>query len=72
MSFVEIDVFGVLIPPLVPLIALAFAITMTLRWLTVELGWIRWVWHPSLFEFSVFLIVLTAVVVIVGRLRIFV
>ena len=72
MSLVEIDLFGVLIPPLVPLIALAFAITMTLRWLAVETGLARWVWHPSLFEFSVFLIVLTAVVLIVGRLRIFV
>jgi hypothetical protein len=72
MSFVEIDLFGVLIPPLVPLIALAFAITMTLRWFTVDIGWARWVWHPSLFEFSVFLIVLTAVVVTVGHLRIFV
>jgi hypothetical protein len=72
MSFVEINLFGVLIPPLVPLIALAFAITMTLRWLAVEFGWARWIWHPSLFEFSVFLIVLTATVWTVSRLKIFV
>ena len=39
MSFVEIDLFGVLIPPLVPLIVLAFAITLTLSWLAVESGW---------------------------------
>jgi hypothetical protein len=72
MSFVEIDLFGVLISPLVPLIALAFAITMALRWLAVETGRARWVWHPALFEFSLFLIVLTAMVLIVERLRIFV
>ena len=72
MSFVEIDLFGVLISPLVPLIALAFAITMALRWLAVENGRARWVWHPALFEFSWFLIVLTAMVLIVERLRIFV
>ena len=72
MSFVEIDLFGILIPPLVPLVALAFAITMTVRWLAVEAGWARLVWHPALFEFSVFLIVLAAVVLTVGLLRIFV
>ena len=51
MSFVEIDLFGILIPPMVPLVALAFAITMTVRWLAVEAGWARLVWHPALFEF---------------------
>jgi hypothetical protein len=72
MSFVEIDLFGVLISPLVPLIAFAFAITMTLRWLAVETGLVRWVWHPSLFEFSAFLIILTATVSVVENLRIFI
>ena len=72
MSFVELDLFGVLISPLVPLIALAFTITMALRWLAVKAGWTRRVWHPSLFEFSAFLIVLTATVLTVARLRIFV
>jgi protein AaeX len=71
MSFVEIDLFGVLIPPLVPLIVLAFVITMALRWLAVEAGWTRRVWHAALFEFSVFLIVLAAAVLTVSHLRIF-
>jgi hypothetical protein len=72
MSFVEIDVFGVLISPFVPLMALAFAITMVLRWVAVEFGWVRRIWHPALFEFSVFLIVLTITVVFFGSLRIYV
>jgi len=72
MSFVEIDLFGVFISPLVPLIALAFSIAMTLRWLAVELGWFRSIWHPALFEFSIFIIVLTAIVSIIGHLKIFV
>jgi hypothetical protein len=71
MSFVEIDLFGVLIPPLVPLIALAFVITMMLRWLAVEAGWTRQVWHPALFEFAVFQIILAATVLTVSHLRIF-
>ena len=72
MSFVEIDVFGVLVSPFMPLMALAFAITMALRWLAVKLGWMRWIWHPALFEFSVFLIVLTITVAVFGSLRFYV
>ena len=47
MSFVEIDVFGVLISPFMPLMTLAFAITMVLRWVAVEFGWVRRIWHPA-------------------------
>jgi len=71
MSFVEIDVFGVLISPFMPLMAVAFAITMTLRWIAVKFGWVRRIWHPALFEFSVFLIVLTITVLLFGSLRIY-
>jgi len=71
VSFVEIDVFGVLISPFMPLMAVAFAITMTLRWIAVKLGWVRRIWHPALFEFSVFLIVLTITVLLFGSLRIY-
>ena len=72
MSFVEIDVSGVLISPFMPLMTLAFAITMVLRWVAVEYGWVRRIWHPALFEFSVFLIVLTITVLVFGSLRIYV
>jgi protein AaeX len=71
MSFVEINVFGVLISPFVPLMVVAFAISLVLRWAAVELGWVRVIWHPALFEFSVFIIVLTATVLTFGTLRIY-
>jgi hypothetical protein len=71
MSFVEIDVFGVLISPLLPLMMIAFAITMMLRWIAVERGWVRGIWHPALFEFSTFLIILTATVLLFGMLRLY-
>jgi hypothetical protein len=71
MSFVEIDAFGVLISPFVPLMVVAFAINMVLRWVVVEIGWVRGIWHPALFEFSVFIIVLTATVLTFANLRIY-
>ena len=71
MSFVEIDVFGVLISPLVPLMALAAALTLALRIIMTEAGLMRRIWHPALFEFSIFLIVLTAAVLILGNLKVY-
>ena len=51
MSFVEIDVFGVYVAPI------------------VAAGLFRWIWHPALFEFSVYLVVLAALVLTVGALK---
>jgi hypothetical protein len=70
VSFVEIDVFGVYVAPIVPLMLLAFVATRALRWVAVAAGLFRWVWHPALFEFSVYLIVLTALVLAVGAFKI--
>ena len=69
MSFVEIDVFGVYVAPIVPMMLAAFLVTLALRWVAVTAGLFRWIWHPALFEFSVYLIVLTAMVLTVGVLK---
>ncbi len=69
MSFVEIDVFGVYVAPIVPLMLLALVATLALRWIAVTVGLFRWIWHPALFEFSVYLIVLTALVLTAGALK---
>ncbi len=69
MSFVEIDIFGVYVAPIVPLMLLALVVTLALRWVAVTVGLFRWIWHPALFEFSVYLIVLTALVLTVGALK---
>ena len=69
MSFVEIDLFGVYVAPIVPMMLLAFLVTLALRWIAVAAGLFRWIWHPALFEFSVYLIVLTAIVLAAGMLK---
>ena len=69
MSFVEIDVLGVYIAPIVPLMIVALLIMLALRWLALALGMFRWIWHPALFEFSVYVIVLTIVVITSGALK---
>ncbi|MGI4764939.1 MAG: DUF1656 domain-containing protein [Janthinobacterium lividum] len=69
MSFVEIDIFGVYVAPIVPLMLLALVATLGLRRVAVAVGLFRWIWHPALFEFSVYLILLTALVLTVGALK---
>lgn len=69
MSFIETNVFGVYVAPIVPMMIVALLITLALRWLALALGLFRRIWHPALFEFSVYLIVLTAVVVTAGALK---
>lgn len=69
MSFVEIDLFGVYVAPIVPLMVLALVATLALRWVAVSAGLFRWIWHPALFEFSVYLIVLAALVLTVAALK---
>ena len=62
MRFVETDILGVYVAPIVPMMAAAFLVTLVLRFLALHLGLFRWIWHPALFELSVYLIVLSAVV----------
>ncbi len=69
MSFVEIDIFGVYVAPIVPMMVAAFLVTLALRWIAVILGLFRWIWHPALFQLSVYLIVLSAIVVTAGTLK---
>lgn len=62
MRFVETDILGVYVAPIVPMMMAAFLVTLVLRFLALRLGLFRWIWHPALFELSVYLIVLSAVV----------
>ena len=69
MSYVEVDLFGVYVAPIVPMMIAALLITVALRRLALAVGLFRWIWHPALFEVSVYLIVLSAIVVAAGALK---
>ena len=67
MSFTEIDLFGVYVAPISLLMVAAWFVTITLRWIAGRFGLLRHVWHPALFVFSVYLIVLSSSVLLVAR-----
>jgi hypothetical protein len=67
MSFVEINVFGVYVAPISVMMVAAWLIVITLRRVADHFGLLRHVWHPALFVFAIYMIVLASIVLIVAR-----
>ena len=62
MRFAEIDLFGVYLAPISVMLVFAWVITIALRHVAVRFDLLRHAWHPALFLFSVYLIVLSSIV----------
>jgi protein AaeX len=56
----EISVYGIYVPWLLLLSLFALAASRVLSHLLGRLGFYRLVWHPALFDFALFIIVLGA------------
>jgi hypothetical protein len=61
MRFSEIDLFGVYVAPISLVVVVAWATVIGMRRIAARIGFQRYVWHPSLFVFSVYLIVLSLI-----------
>jgi hypothetical protein len=57
----EIDVYGVFMPGVLVLMALAFAVTTAIRMVLAALGCYRHIWHRSLFNLCLYVIILGVV-----------
>ncbi len=62
MKFVEIDLFGVYVSPMAIMLVAAYLILMAIRLVGIEAGLFRWVWHPALFQFGIYMIILSCLV----------
>jgi len=67
MRFVEINLLGVYVAPVSLMLVAAWVATITLRRIAVRFGLLRHIWHPSLFVCAVYVIVLSSIVLVVGR-----
>lgn len=67
MKFTEINVLGVYVAPMSLMIVAAWLVTITLRRIAARFGLLRYVWHPALFVFSVYMIVLSTITLVVAR-----
>ncbi len=55
----EIDVYGLFLPPLLVLAVVAWAVSALLRRGLRAAGAYGWVWHPPLFDFALYVLVLS-------------
>ena len=67
MRFTEIDVFGVYVAPMSLMMVVAWFVTIVLRRVASRFGLLRYVWHPALFVFAVYMIVLSSITLIAAR-----
>jgi protein AaeX len=67
MRLTEINLFGVYVAPMSLLMVAAWLLTIALRWIASRFGLLRYVWHPALFVFAIYMIVLSSLTLIVAR-----
>ena len=66
VRFTEINLFGVYVAPISVMMVAAWGVTIGLRRIAARFGLLRYVWHPALFVFSVYMIVLSTMVLAVA------
>jgi protein AaeX len=67
VRFVEINLLGVYVAPMSVLVVAAWVVTVALRRLASRFGLLGYVWHPALFVFAVYMIVLSSMTLIAAR-----
>jgi hypothetical protein len=67
LRFTEIDLFGVYVAPISLMMVAAWLIVIGLRRIAAHFSLLRFVWHPALFVFSVYMIVLSSIVLVAAR-----
>jgi hypothetical protein len=67
VKLAEINMFGVYVAPVSLMMVATWLVTIVLRGAASRFGLLRYVWHPALFTFSVYLIILSSWMLIVAR-----
>jgi hypothetical protein len=67
MSFTEVNLFGVYVAPIASMMVAAWLILIPLRRVADHFGLLQHVWHPALFVFAVYLIMLSCIVLLFAR-----
>lgn len=67
MRFTDIDLFGVYVAPMSLMMVAAWIVTIALRRIAGRFGLLRHVWHPALFVFAFYMIVLSSITLAVAR-----
>ena len=65
MRLSEVNLLGVYVAPISVMMVVAWLATITLRRVIVRFGLLRYVWHPALFVFAVYVILLSSIVLLI-------
>ena len=66
MTFTTINLFGVYVAPISLMLGASWLVVVLLRRLADRFGLLRYVWHPALFIFAIYMIVLSAMVLFIA------
>jgi hypothetical protein len=61
----EVNLFGVYVAPISVMMIVAWLATISLRRVLVRFDLMRYVWHPALFVFAVYMILLSSIVLLI-------
>jgi hypothetical protein len=67
VRFTELNLFGVYVAPISVMMLAAWLVLIALRRVADHFGLLRHVWHPALFVFASYMIVLSSIVHLVAR-----
>jgi hypothetical protein len=67
VRFADINLLGVYVAPISIMMIEAWLVTIALRHVAGRWGLLRHVWHPALFVFAVYIIVLSSFILIRGK-----
>jgi protein AaeX len=65
VSLSEVNLFGVYVAPISVMMVVAWLTTIALRRVADRFGLLRHVWHPALFVFAVYMILLSSIVLLI-------
>jgi hypothetical protein len=67
VRFTDINLFGVYVAPISIMMIEAWLITMVLNRVAGRWGLLRYVWHPALFVFAAYIIVLSSLILTIAE-----
>jgi hypothetical protein len=67
MNFAEVNLFGVYVAPISLMMVAAWLVLIALRRVADHFGLLQHVWHPALFVFAIYMIVLSSFVLVAAR-----
>jgi hypothetical protein len=67
VRFTDINLFGVYVAPISVMLVAAWLILVGLRRIAAPFGLLRHVWHPALFVFAIYVMVLSCIVLVIAH-----